>query len=131
MKLEMIQFTSFYAGLLAFVFVVLSFRIILMRRKFKVGIGHGEQKELHRAIRVHGNFAEYVPLALFLMLLLELNQTESWLMHVLGLSLLVGRMFHAMGLGKSAGTSMPRFVGGVLTYSMMLVAAALNVATAY
>lgn len=131
MKLEMIQFTSFYAGLLAFVFVVLSFRIILMRRKFQVGIGHGEQKELHRAIRVHGNFAEYVPLALFLMLLLELNQTESWLMHVLGLSLLVGRMFHAMGLGKSAGTSMPRFIGGVLTYSMMLVAAALNVATAY
>ena len=131
MDLQLIQFTSFYAGLLAFVFVSLSFRIILMRRKFKVGIGHGEQKELHRAIRVHGNFSEYVPLALFLMLLLELNQTESWLMHVLGLSLLVGRMFHAMGLGKSAGTSFPRFVGGVLTYSMMLVAAALNVATVY
>lgn len=131
MKLDLIQFTSFYAGLLAFVYVVLSFRIILMRRKYQVGIGHGKQNELHRAIRVHGNFAEYVPLALLLMLLLELNQTESWLMHVLGLSLLVGRLFHALGLGKSAGTSVPRFVGGILTYTMMLVAAGLNVATVY
>ncbi len=131
MSIELIQFTSFYAGLLAVFYVLLSFRIILMRRKFQVGIGHGEERELHRAIRVHGNFSEYVPLALFLMLLLELNQVESWIMHALGSALLFGRLLHAMGLSKSAGTSTPRFVGGVLTYSMMLVAAALNVWSVY
>lgn len=131
MSPELIQFTPFYAGILALVYVLLSFRIIGLRRKFKVGIGHGKQNELHRAIRVHGNFSEYVPLALFLLLLLELNQTQSWIMHVLGFSLLVGRLFHAFGLAKSAGTSFPRLLGGLLTYLMILVAAILNVFAVY
>ena len=129
--METIQFTSFYAGLLAVFYVLLSFRIILMRKEFKVGIGHGDKKELHRAIRVHGNFAEYVPLALFLILLLELNKADDWVLHSLGTMLLFGRLLHAMGLSKSAGTSMPRFLGGVLTYSMMLIAAGLNVWSVY
>ena len=131
MSVEIIQFTSFYAGLLAVFYVLLSFRIILLRKKYRIGIGHGEEMELHRAIRVHGNFAEYVPLALFLLLLLELGQAETWILHTLGSMLLFGRLFHAMGLGKSAGTSMPRFLGGVLTYTMMLIAAGLNVWSVY
>ena len=129
--MDLIQFTSFYAGLLAVFYVLLSFRIILMRQKFQVGIGHGEKKELHRAIRVHGNFAEYVPLALFLILLLELNKADNWMLHALGTMLLFGRLFHAMGLSKSAGSSTPRFLGGVLTYSMMLIAAGLNIWSLY
>ena len=129
--MDLIQFTSFYAGLLAVFYVLLSFRIILMRQKFQVGIGHGEKKELHRAIRVHGNFAEYVPLALFLILLLELNKADNWVLHALGTMLLFGRLFHAMGLSKSAGSSTPRFLGGVLTYSMMLIAAGLNIWSLY
>ena len=129
--MDLIQFTSFYAGLLAVFYVLLSSRIILMRQKFQVGIGHGEKKELHRAIRVHGNFAEYVPLALFLILLLELNKADNWVLHALGTMLLFGRLFHAMGLSKSAGSSTPRFLGGVLTYSMMLIAAGLNIWSLY
>mgnify|MGYP001025477212 len=131
MSIDLIQFTSFYAGLLAVFYILLSLRISAMRRKLKVGIGHGEKKELHRAIRVHGNFAEYVPLALFLLLLLELNHADTWVLHVMGSMLLFGRLFHAMGLSKSAGTSMPRFLGGVLTYTMMLIAAGLNVWSVY
>jgi len=131
MAVDLIQFTSFYAGLLAVFYILLSLRISAMRRKLKVGIGHGEERELHRAIRVHGNFGEYVPLALFLLLLLELNHADTWVLHVMGSMLLFGRLFHAMGLSKSAGTSVPRFLGGVLTYSMMLVAAGLNVWSVY
>ena len=126
-----IQYTALYAGLLALFYVALSFRIIKMRLTFKVGIGHGEQSELHRAIRVHANLAEYVPFALLLMLFLELNQTASWILNVLGTMLLIGRVFHAMGLGKSAGTTMARTVGGVLTYLMMLIAAVLNILAVY
>ncbi|QTH64747.1 MAPEG family protein [Psychrosphaera ytuae] len=126
-----IQYTALYAGLLALFYVALSFRIIRMRLKFKIGIGHGEQNELHRAIRVHANFAEYVPLALILLVFLEINQTASWILNVLGTALLIGRVLHAMGLGKSAGTSAARLLGGVLTYSMMLVAAVLNVLAVY
>ena len=126
-----IQYTALYAGLLALFYVDLSFRIIKMRLVFKVGIGHGEQNELHRAIRVHANLAEYVPFALLLLLFLELNQTSDWILNVLGTMLLIGRVFHAMGLGKSAGTTVARTIGGVLTYIMMLIAAVLNILVVY
>jgi hypothetical protein len=131
MKIEMIQFTAFYAGLLGLFYVALSLRIIRLRWVHKVGIGHGEAKELHRAIRVHANYAEYAPFALILMLMLELNQAQDWVMHMLGSMLLIGRFLHAMGLSKRAGTSMPRFVGMVLTFMVMLIAAVMNVLVVY
>lgn len=126
-----VEFTAFYAGILGLFYVALSFRVILLRRKFQVGIGHGKERELHRAIRVHGNFSEYVPIALFLLLLLELNGGQMWILHVLGSMLFLGRILHVMGLSKSAGTSMPRFVGGILTFGMMMVAAVLNIMVVY
>ncbi|MBU2919000.1 MAG: putative membrane protein YecN with MAPEG domain [Psychrosphaera sp.] len=126
-----VEFTAFYAGILGLFYVALSFRVILLRRKFQVGIGHGKERELHRAIRVHGNFSEYVPLALFLLLLLELNGGQMWVLHVLGSMLFLGRILHVMGLSKSAGTSMPRFVGGTLTFGMMMIAAVLNILVVY
>lgn len=126
-----IQYTALYAGLLVLFYVALSFRIIRMRMKFKIGIGHGEQNELHRAIRVHANFAEYVPLALILLFFLEINQTTGWILNALGTMLLIGRVLHAMGLGKSAGTTAARFLGGILTYTMLLVAAILNILVVY
>lgn len=131
MTIELIQFTAFYAGLLALFYVALSLRIIRYRRHFKVGIGHGEERELHRAIRVHANYAEYVPIALMLMLILELNQTQDWLMHLLGTTLLLGRFLHAMGLSKKTGTSMPRFLGMLMTFGVILVAAVMNILVVY
>ncbi len=126
-----IEFTAFYAGLLSLIYIALTIRIIQLRWKHKVGIGHGESTELHRAIRVHGNFSEYVPLALVLMLLLELQNTAEGTLHLLGAMLLIGRVFHAMGLGKRAGTSLGRTIGGICTYLMIIVAAILNVMSVY
>lgn len=126
-----IKYTAFYAGMLAVFYVALSFRIIKLRLVHKVGIGHGESNTLHRAIRVHANFAEYVPLALLLLAFLELNKAEIWVLNILGTALLIGRLFHAMGLGKSAGTSIARTIGGILTYLMMLAAALLNILAVY
>lgn len=126
-----IEFTTFYAGVLGLFYVALSFRVIGLRRKYKIGINHGQEKELARAIRVHGNFAEYVPLALFLILLLELNQTADWLLHIFGSMLFIGRILHALGLDKSAGTSIPRFIGMILTFLTILGASVINIASAY
>ena len=55
-----------YAALLALLFVALSWRTIGLRRRYCVAVGDGGQPELLRAMRVHANFAEYVPLALLL-----------------------------------------------------------------
>ncbi len=126
-----VQFTAFYAGLLSVFFVLLSFKIIFLRRKLQIGIGHGESHELHRVIRVHGNFAEFVPLALMLLMFLELNGAAPWILNVLGTMLLLGRLLHSLGLSKSAGTTWGRLWGGVLTYTMMLAAAILNILEIY
>jgi len=59
--------TAFYASIAALFFVILSLRVIGQRRRAKVALGEGRDRTLRRRLRVHGNFAEYVPLALVLM----------------------------------------------------------------
>ncbi len=53
--------TAFYAALLALLFVFLSVRVIGWRRVKRVELGHGDDSQLLRRMRVHANFAEYVP----------------------------------------------------------------------
>jgi uncharacterized membrane protein YecN with MAPEG domain len=60
-----------YAGLLALWLVVLSLRVIQARRAARVSLGDGGNRALQRAIRGQANFAEYVPIALLLLLILE------------------------------------------------------------
>ena len=62
-----IQITAIYASLLAIFYIVLSFRVARRRMRFQVGLGTGQNIELERAIRIHGNFGEYIPLALLLL----------------------------------------------------------------
>jgi len=56
--------TALYAGLLAPLFILLSIRVIDVRRTARISIGHGDDPELLRRMRVHANFAEYAPFAL-------------------------------------------------------------------
>ena len=60
-----------YAAVLAFIYIVLSVRVIRARRNAKVAIGTKGNAHLERKIRVHANFAEYVPLALLLATFIE------------------------------------------------------------
>ena len=57
----MLKIIPFYAAILALLYVCLSARTIGFRRKSRVSIGDGGDQELLRAIRMHANFAEYVP----------------------------------------------------------------------
>jgi uncharacterized membrane protein YecN with MAPEG domain len=93
--------TAFYASLLAFLFLLLSVRVIVQRREARVEIGYGESKELLRRARVHANFAEYVPIALLLIGLAESLKAPSVALHALGLALLAGRCMHAYALSKT------------------------------
>ncbi|WP_018625736.1 MAPEG family protein [Kangiella aquimarina] len=116
-----IEITSLYAGLLALLILLLSYRVVMLRRKLQVGIGSHGEKVLARAIRVHGNAVEYIPICLLLMALAEIQGASSWFMHGTGLALLVGRVLHAAGLSKSVGKSFGRFYGVILTWLVMLV----------
>ena len=116
--------TLFYAALLALVLLGLSIRIVMLRRQHRVGIGVGEVRALECAVRAHGNFCEYVPIALILLLLLDLAPAVGdWVVHALGAMLLIGRIAHAIGLNRSAGTSSGRFIGTLLTWLMLLFSA--------
>ena len=102
--------TPLYAALLSLVFVVLSFRVILLRQKLEVGIGDGGDKRLLRATRVHGNFAEYVPLALLLLFLPECQTKTTLWVHIGGSVLLAGRLLHAYGVSQGRWMAwMPKY----------------------
>ncbi len=118
----------FYAGLLAFLFVVLSVRVIGIRRSAKVALGTGGDRDLERRVRVHANFAEYVPLALFSLALLELQSVSAQALHGLGLLLLVGRCLHAYGMSQSAENFRFRVAGMICTFTVLGIAAFLLVA---
>jgi uncharacterized protein len=111
--------TAFYAALLSLSYVGLSLRIPILRTRHQVGLGDGEVPELARWVRVHGNFAEYVPLALTLMLLLEILGTSHWLLHITGITLVIARGLHAKGLSRSGGATQERFIGTVFTLSLI------------
>lgn len=110
-----------YAGLSALLYVYLSARIVRLRYKYKTPFGEGTEVELARAVRVHGNFIEYVPLALVLILMLDYMQFPTLLVHFLGVTLLAGRIAHAVGISRERGINALRGIGMVLTFLVLIV----------
>jgi uncharacterized protein len=119
------EITPFYAGMLGLMYAGLSLRIPRLRMRHGVGLGDGGVPELARAVRVHANFAEYVPFALFLLLLTEWQGYSPWFVHLLGLLLVVGRALHAYGLSQSSGPSRGRFLGTLLTLTVLILGSSL------
>ena len=119
----MLSITAFYAALLAVLFLFLSVRVIGWRRERRVEFGHGEDTELLRRMRVHANFAEYVPFTLLLMALAESMAPPHLLLHIAGLLLVAGRLLHAYGVSQSPAILRYRVYGMWLTFSALGLAA--------
>lgn len=115
--------TILYAALLAVLFLVLTFRTILFRRGLRVALGDGGSNALQRAIRAHANFAEYVPIAILLLALVEASGGSVVLVHALGGALLLGRLLHALGISRVREPLPLRMVGMVLTTGVIAVSA--------
>ena len=119
MTLAALPITGLYGGLLGLIVIPLSLHVVLNRYRAKIGIFDGGDEQLGKAIRVHGNFTEHVPLALILMLLAELNDGTPEMMHILGMVLLGSRLFHVYGLSMSVGQSVGRFLGVMGTWGVI------------
>ena len=78
---------------------------------------------LQRKVRAFGNFMEYVPLALLLILLLELIDSPAWLLWFLGIALIIARIAHAWGVITIYGPSPYRALGFFLTWFVYLLSA--------
>lgn len=114
-----LSFAASYVACLILLGLVLTWRVIAVRRGEKIGIGDGGNRELAKRIRVHGNFCETAPFLVAILILLPLLGAREWLVHVIGLAALTGRILHAIGLGQSAGASFGRLVGMVMTLTAL------------
>jgi uncharacterized membrane protein YecN with MAPEG domain len=115
--------TLLVASLHVLVYLALALRVVLHRRAHRIGVGTGGDEAMTRKVRVHGNFSEYVPLALLMLALLELSGLRAGLLWLFGGALLLARVLHAIGLGGSAGYSFGRFGGTLLTFCVLLAMA--------
>jgi len=117
--------TPIYAALLGLIFVVLSIKTIIIRRKNKVAVGDGNKPQLQRAMRVHANFAEYTPIAIILVGFVESLKYNEIIVHILLSLFLLGRIIHAYGLSKIDEDFRFRVFGMVLTFNVITIASGL------
>jgi uncharacterized protein len=92
------------------------------RLRTNISLLDGGDAVLTQRIRAHANFAETVPMALVLMLLLELARWNPALLAGCAVLLMVGRLLHALGILKPA-VRKARQVGMVCTLTSILLMA--------
>ena len=76
---------------------------------------------LQRKIHAHGNFVEYVPLALMFILALELMRSPNWLLWLLAVTLTVARIIYAWGVITTYGPSIGRAIGFFATWFVYIL----------
>lgn len=118
--------TPIYAALAAILYVALTVMVIRTRRATKTVMGDGGNARMQSAIRAHGNFAEYVPLALLLLALAELQGVPAFSLHFIGMVLLAGRVIHAVGLSRDPQLFKFRVTGMILTFLALVSGALVN-----
>jgi hypothetical protein len=93
-----IPVTLLYGGANALLVTLLGLEVSRARLAGRVFVGDAPSKDMQRTIRAHGNAAEWVPLGIVMLLVLELGGAGSLALHVLGGAFLLGRILHATGL---------------------------------
>ncbi len=99
--------------------LMLTLGLMVSRLRIQLGaaVGTGENARLERAVRAHGNNAEYVPGALLLLLLAGLTGASPLVLHITGAGLLVARILHAIGIQQRDKRLPPaRAVGNIATW---------------
>lgn len=120
--------TSLYSGLLALLFLAISFLTIKARRKHKISLGYGPNNEIHAIVSAHSNFSAYAPFFLILLFLVEFsNQFPNFILHFIGLSFVVGRGFHLVAFAGQKMIFKARILGMVLTLTPTMALAWMNI----
>lgn len=121
-----VPITALYAGAHGLLAVLLANFVIYVRlRSGKTPPWQGKA-----ALRVQANFVENVPIALLLLLVLEIQGAASAALHICGATLLIFRILHAWGLGTREGANYPRLIGAQGTFVLMSVMAIAAIASA-
>ncbi|WGM48400.1 hypothetical protein KOAAANKH_03298 [Brevundimonas sp. NIBR10] len=118
-----IHAAGLWAALNIIVLLVLSGITSARRRKHRVSLGDGGKPPVEAASRAFGNAAEYMPLAIATLILLALTGHQTWVVHLIGGSFLLGRILHAWGMLTGVGPTPGRMFGMLLTYVPLLASA--------
>lgn len=104
-------------GAAALVNFWLSWRIAQLREAEKISVGDGGNMRLTARMRAQLNFAEYAPVVLILIALIEATRgTQLWLWIVAG-TFILGRVLHGLGMD---GLRFGRAAGMVCTAPIMI-----------
>ncbi len=91
---NMLPVTSLYAAIFGLLLIPITYAVGLRRMKTRTSFLDGGDEILLRRMRSHGNFVEYVPFALVLIGLAELNGAPTVYVHGMGALLLLSRVVH-------------------------------------
>jgi hypothetical protein len=107
---------ALWVGLCLILLLVLSVLVVRQRRRHRVVLGDADIPQLAQAVRAFGNATEYVPAGLVAIAVLAMTGAPPMMVHLTGMTLLVGRVIHAVGLSRSGGASLLRSAGVILTW---------------
>lgn len=109
--------TGLYAGICGVFAVLLANHVLYVRLRTATQ----PRWRPDAVLRVQANFVENVPLALLLLLVLELNGTPVEILHGFGITLVVLRLLHAWGLSRNEGANYPRLIGAQGTFLLLSI----------
>jgi uncharacterized protein len=123
-----LSITALYAGILSLVMVALAINVTMHRAKLRVPMGDGGNPIMLRMIRLHGNAVEYLPLALVLMAIYEIDGGWHSALHAAGIALVVARILQSWNMWSTDIAGFGRISGQSLTWLTIVALALLNLA---
>lgn len=123
-----LSITALYVGILSLIMVALAINVTIHRAKLRVPMGDGGNAIMLRMIRLHGNAVEYLPLALLLMAIYEINGGWHSALHAAGIALVVARILQSWNIWSTDIAGFGRISGQSLTWLTIITLALLNLA---
>lgn len=118
------------AGACALISIWLGLRVSQLRLRHKVLIGDGGNEAVRTRMRAHANFAEYAPIFLILLALVELAKGSTTWLWAVAILFVLGRLLHPFGMDRATLNPL-RAAGAAITWLSMLGLGAYAIATAY
>jgi len=115
------EITLTFTAIMSIFMIILAVRVLDLRGSPVTKSFHKPNREidpndLERAIRGHGNFIEYAPLFLILMLTLELSDASATLLYIAGIIFTLGRLMHGIAFSFMRKNVFLRIGGMSLTF---------------
>jgi len=125
----MLDFTAheaaaLYLALNLILLFLLAYKTAKARQSTGISLGHGDNEDMMRAMRIHANFTEYAPLPLLGLFSLAAMGAPVVLVHILGGVFTLARYAHGFGFTAPEGKRpMGRFYGTIFTGLVLVVEA--------